>query len=157
MEYHIRELTSEEYPLLNEFLYQAIYLPEGTEPPGREIILEPDLQVYIQNFGRNEWDLALGAEIEDKIIGAVWVRIMHDYGHIDDNTPSLAISLLPAFRGRGIGSALLKKMLDFLRERGCQAVSLSVQSDNYAKRFYERAGFRTICIHGSETIMRCEL
>ena len=143
--------------MLNEFLYQAIYLPEGTEPPGREIIQEPDLQVYIQNFGRNEWDLALGAETEDRIVGAVWVRIVYDYGHIDDSTPSLAISLLPAFRGHGIGSALLQKMLDLLREKGCRAVSLSVQTDNYAKRLYEREGFRTIRIHGSEAIMRCEL
>ena len=43
-------------------------------------------------------DFALVAEVEQKIVGAVWVRIIHDYGHIDDETPSLAISLYKEYR-----------------------------------------------------------
>lgn len=31
----IRKIRPEEYSLLREFLYQAIYLPEGVEPPPR--------------------------------------------------------------------------------------------------------------------------
>jgi len=39
------------------------------------------------------------AEVDGKIVGAVWVRIMNDYGHIDNETPSLAISLYKEYRG----------------------------------------------------------
>ena len=47
--------------------------------------------------------------------GAVWVRIMNDYGHIDDETPSFAISLLKEYRGNGIGTELMKRMLAELK------------------------------------------
>ena len=33
MDYIIREMRSEEYCLLSVFLYEAIYIPEGIEPP----------------------------------------------------------------------------------------------------------------------------
>ena len=38
------------------------------------------------------------AQVADEIVGAVWVRIMNDYGHIDNETPSFAISLLKEYR-----------------------------------------------------------
>lgn len=58
------------------------------------------------------------AEVGRKIVGAVWVRIMNDYGHIDDETPSFAISLYKEYRNYGIGSALMKNMLEVLRKIG---------------------------------------
>ena len=38
----IRKIRPEEYGLLREFLYQAIYLPEGAEPPPRSVVDLPD-------------------------------------------------------------------------------------------------------------------
>ena len=38
MQYEIRKMLPEEYPLLNAFLYQAIFIPEGIAPPPYEII-----------------------------------------------------------------------------------------------------------------------
>ena len=92
MEYTIREMTVTEYPLLNEFLYEAIFIPDGIKPPPKNIIASPELQIYVDRFGASKADFALVAEVEEKIVGAVWVRIMYDYGHIDDETPSFAIS-----------------------------------------------------------------
>ena len=57
------------------------------------IIDRLELRVYIADFGTKKDDIGLGAEVDNKPIGAVWVRIMNDYGHIDDDTPSFAISL----------------------------------------------------------------
>ncbi len=111
MKYTIREMTAQEYPLLNDFLYEAIFVPEGVEPPSKSIITAPELQIYVKDFGTSKDDFSLVAEVENKIIGAVWVRIMNDYGHIDDKTPSLAISLYKKYRGQGIGSSLIKEML----------------------------------------------
>lgn len=64
------------------------------------------------------------------IVGAVWVRIMDDYGHIEDGVPSFAISLYKEYRGLGIGTALMKRMLAELKERGYRKTSLAVQKAN---------------------------
>ncbi|MBR4201098.1 MAG: GNAT family N-acetyltransferase [Oscillospiraceae bacterium] len=153
MPYQIREIRADEYSLLNDFLYEAIFVPEGTEPPPREIVNQPELQVYTADFGTKKDDAALVAEAEGRIVGAVWVRIMQDYGHIDDETPSFAISLLPEYRGRGIGTALMRKMLQILRQRGCKQASLSVQKANAAVSLYRNLGFRTVDETAEEYIM----
>lgn len=75
-------MTVPEYPLLSDLLYEAIFIPDGIKPPPRDIIASPELQIYIERFGTSKDDFALVAEIERKIVGAVWVRIMNDYGHI---------------------------------------------------------------------------
>ncbi|MBM6829258.1 GNAT family N-acetyltransferase [Anaerotignum lactatifermentans] len=138
----IRALNKEEDCLLPDFLYHAIFLPEGAEPPPRSVVDLPELQVYITGFGRPH-DYALAAEHDGQVVGLVWARIMEDYGHVDQHTPSLAISLLPEFRGRGIGTALMNEMLSLLQKKGYEQVSLSVQKTNPAVRLYGRLGFQT--------------
>ena len=157
MEYTIREMTVTEYPLLNEFLYEAIFIPDGIKPPPKNIIASPELQIYVERFGALKADFALVAEVEKKIIGAVWVRIMHDYGHIDDETPSLAISLYKKYRGQGIGTALMKKMLSLLKTHGYKRVSLSVPKSNYAAEMYRKIGFDIIRENEEEWIMTYNL
>lgn len=153
MKYTIREMTKQEYPLLNDFLYEAIFIPDGMKPPPKSIITTPELQVYVEHFGTSKDDFAFVAEIENKIIDAIWVRIMNDYGHIDEKTPSLAISLYKKYRSQGIGSALMKKMLSVLQTHGYKRVSLSVQKINYAVNLYQKIGFRIIKETGDEWIM----
>lgn len=153
MEYAIREMTVPEYPLLSDFLYEAIFIPDDIKPPSRNIICSPELQVYIDRFGSLKDDFALVAEIEGKIIGAVWIRIMYDYGHIDDETPSLAISLYKEYRGRGIGTEMMKEMLSLLKTHNYKRVSLSVQKANYAAEMYRKIGFEIIKENGDEWIM----
>ena len=90
----IRDIRQEEIPVLEDFLYEAIFIPEGVPAPPRSIIENDDLQVYVRDFGKLPDDRCLIAEVEGKIVGAAWTRIMDDYGHIDNQTPSLAISLI---------------------------------------------------------------
>ena len=157
MKYTIREMTAQEYPLLDDFLYEAIFVPEGVDPPSKSIITSPELQVYVKGFGASKDDFALVAEVENKIIGAVWVRIMNDYGHIDDKTPSLAISLYKKYRGQGIGRSLIKEMLSLLQAHGYKHVSLSIQKANYAAKLYQKIGFIIIKEIGDEWIMTYNL
>ena len=152
----IRKMCQEEYGLLREFLYRAIYLPEGVEPPPRSVVDLPELQVYVTDFGTRPGDLCLVAEAEGIVVGAAWSRIMEDYGHIDSSTPSLAISLLPEYRGRGIGTQLLNGLLLLLRENGYRRVSLSVQKGNPALRLYQRTGFHIVAEKGTEYLMLWE-
>lgn len=149
----IREIKSFEYPLLEDFLYEAIFIPDGIEPPPKSIVQEPELQIYVSHFGEKKDDRALVAEVDGKVVGAVWARMMPDYGHIDDETPSLAISLYKAYRGLGIGTALLQVMLSFLKESGYTRTSLSVQKANHAVKLYQKVGYKVVEENDEEYIM----
>ncbi|AND79781.1 GNAT family N-acetyltransferase [Streptococcus pantholopis] len=153
----LRPMAPEEYPLLEEFLYQAIFVPEGYPVPDRQIVQLPELQLYIKDFGRDLHDKAMVAEVNGQIAGAVWVRIMPDYGHIDDEIPSLSVSLLPSYRGQGIGRALLAAFLVWLKMEGCQRVSLSVQKANPAFYLYQQLGFQIFRQNKEDCIMICDL
>ncbi len=157
MDYLIREMKQGENALLNDFLYEAIYIPKGGEPPPRSVVSLPELQEYIVDFGTQKHDRALIAEVEGQIVGAVWVRIMNDYGHIDDDTPSLAMSVYQEYRGFGIGTALLKELLFTLRAQGYPKVSLSVQKANYVVTMYQAAGFHVVGENEEEYIMVVDL
>ena len=153
----IREIRSEEIPLLNDFLYEAIFIPEGVPAPTRSIIENENLQVYVRDFGTKADDRCLVAEVDGKVIGAIWTRIMNDYGHIADGIPSLAISLYKDYRHQGIGTELLREMLQLLRLDGYPQVSLSVQKANYAFRMYLKAGFKVLKETEEEYLMVCTI
>ena len=153
MNYTIRELRGTEYPLLKEFLYEAIFVPEGMGPPPRSILDGPELQVYISGFGAQPDDRALCAEVNGTVVGAVWVRIMDDYGHVDSETPSFAISLYKEYRGLGIGTELMGRMLAILEERRYRRASLAVQKANYAVKLYQKLGFEIVDERDTEYIM----
>lgn len=142
-----------ERDLLREFLYQAIFLPPGAIPPPRSVVDLPELQVYVADFGTRPGDHCLVAESDGLVVGMVWSRIMEDYGHVDNHTPSLAISLLSEYRGRGIGTQLLTTLLRLLQKEGYLRVSLSVQKENPALHLYERVGFKIIAEKGTEYLM----
>lgn len=157
MDFKIRFISEEEVGVLEDFLYEAIYVPEGESAPPRSIINQPELQVYISNFGKKKDDIGMVAEADGQIIGAVWVRIMNDYGHIDNNTPSFAISVYKDYRGFGTGTDLMKEMLRVLKARGYKQASLSVQKANYAVRMYQKVGFQIVDENEEEYIMLCQL
>jgi len=137
-----REIKKEEYPLLEDFFYNAIYMPEGEKYPPKEIIFKPEIYVYIKDFGLVT-DCGVVAERDGVIIGAAWTRIIPAYGHIDNDTPELAISVLSEYRGQGVGTLLMNSLFGLLRERGYKRTSLSVQQNNPAVRFYKRLGYKT--------------
>ena len=78
---------------------------------------------------------------------------MNDYGHVDDKTPSFAISLLKEYRGLGIGTDLMKCMLSWLKIDGYAKASLSVQKENYAVKLYQNVGFTIVDENDNEYIM----
>jgi len=140
MDYKIREIRKNEYPILSDFLYEAIFIPEGMDKPPKSIIEQPELQVYVEDFGKED-DWCLVAEVKGKIVGAVWVRIMDDYGHIDNETPSFAISLYAEYR----------------KNKSYKRTSLSVQKVNYAVCMYQKVGFEVVDENEEEYIMVCRL
>ena len=153
MEYLIRDMRPDEWPLLEEFLYEAIFVPEGfeVEIPRSVIYDDPKCRAAFEGFGELPDDRAVVAVVENKVVGACWVRTTDEYGHIDGQTPSFSISLYEQYRGQGIGGAMMRRMLEDLREAGYARASLSVQKENPALRLYKRLGFRIVGDGADET------
>ena len=161
MDYEVRHIRQDEWPLLEDFLYEAIFVPEGFEGeiPRSVIYDDPKCRAAFEEFGALPDDLAVVAVVDDKVVGACWVRTTDEYGHIDSETPSFSISLYAPYRGQGIGGAMMRRMLEDLREAGYARASLSVQKENPALRLYERLGFRIVGdgFDESEWLMMIEL
>lgn len=147
----------QEYPLLEDFLYEAIFQPDENNLAPRDIINKPELQVYIKDFGNQKDDFCFCAEVDNKVIGAVWVRNINGYGSVDNSTPEFAISIYKEYRRLGIGTNLMKTMLRHLKSLGYTKTSLSVQKENYALKMYLSVGFEIISENSQEYIMICNL
>jgi len=143
----IREIKKSEIPFLDEMLYDAIFIPEGEEKLPKEIIRHPELARYITNFGR-EGDYCLVAEVENRLVGAIWIRFFttdeKGYGFVDLETPELSMAIDEEYRNKGIGTLLLNEMIKKLIEQKYNQVSLSVDKLNYAYNLYCKFGFEVI-------------
>jgi ribosomal protein S18 acetylase RimI-like enzyme len=157
-EIKIRKITTSELPVLEDLLYEAVYQADETNPIPREVVNVPQVRVYIDKFGQKKDDCCLVADLNGKIIGGVWVRILADkmkgYGNIDNKTPEFAISLFKEYRNCGIGTQLMHEMFARLKAKGYKQASLSVQKGNYAVKMYQKLGFKIIAENEEDYIMR---
>lgn len=160
MNYIVRQLKLSEYPLLEDFGYEAIFQRDENNLLPRSVMEQPELKVFIENFGKAD-DHCLVAEVDGIVVGAVWTRILCDevkgFGNIDDKTPEFAISLYRNYRKMGIGTALMKEMIILLKGKGYEQTSLAVQKDNYAVSMYEKVGFKIVSELEEEFLMVCKL
>lgn len=161
MQFEVRDIEPAEWPLLADFLYEAIFIPEGFEGevPRQIMYIDPWCRAAFEGFGSRPDDRAVVATVGGEVVGACWVRTTNEYGHIDDETPSFSISLFKPYRGQGMGTAMMTALLRELREAGYARASLSVQKENPALRLYERMGFRIVGegFDASEWLMVCPL
>lgn len=152
----IRAINSSEIIHLSNFLYDAIYVSEGFEKPGKDIVKRPELSRYIRDFGKDS-DVCLVAELNGKLTGAIWTRIFNEtekgFGYVDSDTPELSMSVIEQYRNTGIGTKLLSAMIDKLRQLNYTRVSLSVDRNNYAYRLYKKFGFKTVNLDEKSAIM----
>lgn len=153
----IREIEPGDYPLLEEFLYLAVHQRDPAHPIPRSVLNEPRVRNYIEGFGSGVHDHGLVAEAEGRVVGAAWARVLGGelpgYGHIDDSTPELALSVLPEYRGRGIGTRLIRSLLELLAGCGYGRVSLSVDRTNHAVRLYTKLGFEVMADNDEDLLM----
>ena len=83
--YIIRNLRKNETDLLKDFLYEAIFIPEGVETPERSIIEKPELRVYTDDFGSRKGDNCLVADYAGKVVGAVRMYKNVGFKIVDEN------------------------------------------------------------------------
>jgi len=144
-EFGVREANGEDLSFLRAMLLEAAYWRPGDRPADLDLALSrPDLVYLLADYGRSG-DVGVVAEQGERPLGAAWFRTwtpdLHSYGFVDEATPELAIGVQSEWRGRGVGAALLSRLLELANRRGIGRVSLSVELDNPARRLYERVGF----------------
>lgn len=156
MKITIREMEKMEFPLLGEFLFEAIFIPPGEEKPQRDILQFPELSCYFNDFGKAS-DHCLVAERQGMPVGAVWTRIFSEtekgFGYVDPVTPELSMSVCEEYRNQGIGKKLMEAMLDQMKHLDYHQVSLSVDKLNYAYRWYPKFGFKEVVEDAHSMVM----
>jgi ribosomal protein S18 acetylase RimI-like enzyme len=100
---------------------------------------------YRQSFPGWGYDIIA---IGDQPVGRFFVHRGADAIRVVD------LGLLPEYRSQGIGSALLKAVLEEADEAG-MPIRLHVESFNRAMKLYERLGFRAVRINGIHVEMEC--
>ena len=153
----IRKILPEEYTLMEDIMYEAVYQPDPSNPYPNDIIYLPQVRIYWDNWGTEKDDHCLVALTDNKIAGAVWVRTFQGefrgYGYINGQTPELAIALFEEYRNKGVGTQLMNRMIELLQAKGFPQVSLSITKGNPAIRLYERLGFEVVDENKEDYIM----
>ena len=88
-----------------------------------------------ESFSHTPWHFFV-AIYENKIVGYGGVYVILDEGQISN------IAVLPAFRGKKIGLAILEKIIDFCKNEGLEKITLELRESNYtALSLYKKCGF----------------
>lgn len=136
---------------LRDMLHHAYYWREREpgEGPG-------PVALYVKGWGR-PGDTVLIAVEDGFPVGAAWYRRFRrdhqGYGFVDEETPELAVAVVPNRRGHGIGDALMNALLERARADGYRALSLAVEAGNDALLgFYEKHGFERVHEDGGDSV-----
>jgi ribosomal protein S18 acetylase RimI-like enzyme len=140
-------------------LYEAAtWRPGSLRPSVEEVLSDPEVAVYISGWGRPGDEGLIAEAAAGEPVGAAWYRLFsqdaHGFGFVNEATPEVTIAVREAFRGRGIGTALLDGLIACARRRGLPALSLSVEPDNPAVHLYERTAFRVVQSGKALTMIR---
>ncbi len=155
----LRLLTSGEEEFLKEMLFEAIFLPpeEKLKLP-KNIISHPDLKKYYEHWGQRG-DIAVVAALADtnRLLGCAWGRLFTSdekgYGFISEQIPELSLAVHLEFRDRGIGTMLIRRIIEEYELLGYRKLSLSVSKDNPGFRLYRREKFRIFSENEKDFIM----
>ena len=156
----IRPLVPADQPFLWEMLYQSLYVPTGGTPFDRSILDQPDIAKYVSDWGRTNDGGFVAVDQDDRPLGAIWLRLLigaeSGFGYVDERTPEMGMAVMPAFRGQGIGTRLLARLIA-MATGVHEQISLSVAVENPAVRLYERFGFEVVDRSGATITMRRRL
>ena len=153
----IKVADKNDQEFLFEMLYQSIYYEPGSPKPDRNIVKQPEISKYVENWGKSGDYALIGIDESGNKLGAVWLRYFKSnnkgYGYINDGIPEIGIAVDELYRGKGIGITLLTEILERTKNE-IRSISLSVQPNNSAKKLYKKIGFFECGISGDSIIMR---
>lgn len=111
-----------------------------------DLVTKPDTLLLVADVGERPigYGLAHVLETEDTWVADTWVTGKR-VGEIE------SLSVLPEFRGSGLGTQLLTALEEHLRAAGVDDLILGVLSGNQdARRLYERLGYRPTWLYLSK-------
>lgn len=141
--FNFQSLKTTDFDFYREMFFQSLHVPPGRPPFSRSILEEPGLQKYLVDWGR-VGDIGIVVRNDSEAIGAVWCRLLDGYGFVDEETPELGIALMKAWRGRGLGTQLIERLMARCREADFGQLSLSVSKTNPARHLYQQLGFEKV-------------
>ncbi|SLM98862.1 Histone acetyltransferase HPA2 and related acetyltransferases [Corynebacterium xerosis] len=104
---------------------------------------------YVDDFGTRAGDTGVVAVKGTVVCGAAWFRYFTKEsgraGYVADSIPELVLAVDERFRGSGLGSRLLDRLLDIATEQSVHRISLHVDAANErAISLYKTRGFTTV-------------
>ncbi|MGD6857929.1 ribosomal protein S18-alanine N-acetyltransferase [Bacillus infantis] len=92
---------------------------------------------FINELTKNQFAVYLVLEDDDAVIGYCGAWIVVDEAHVTN------IAVLPEYRGKKLGEALMKKMMEAAKELGAVTMTLEARVTNIAAQsLYRKLGFR---------------
>ena len=144
MDYVLRPATLDDIPFLWDMLYYAAHMSEEGATSSQAAREHPDLNKWVDHWGRaGDRGVIAFDPVTARKLGAAWLRLLPEgfsTGYVDDETPELAIAVMPECIGQGVGSALLAALIDAARAE-FPAIVLTVRHGNPARHLYEQHGF----------------
>lgn len=153
----IRSIEKSEFDFLVDMLYESIHIPEN-KPNKEELINSPNNNKYHKDWGRNGDTALIALNTDNQAVGAVWYRLFNEYnkgyGYVDSNTPELGIAVTKEVRGNGVGTLLMKRIIQQAMYEGYRSISLSVDPENSsAVHIYKKLGFKDHGVSGTSITM----
>lgn len=94
-------------------------------------------EAFFNELTQNQFALYVVLEEENKVIGYCGSWIVVDEAHITN------VALLPEYRGRKLGEALMRKLMEIASEMGAITMTLEVRVSNFtAQALYRKLGFQ---------------
>jgi [ribosomal protein S18]-alanine N-acetyltransferase len=94
-------------------------------------------EAFYNELTKNRFALYTVIELGSEIAGYCGAWIVVDEAHITN------IALLPEHRGKGLGEALMRKVMEMARRMGARTMTLEVRvSNDTAKSLYRKLGFQ---------------
>lgn len=140
---HLAREADEEFLWL--MLTYAATLGSGGADQVAAAKADPYLRCYVEGWTKQSGDLGVVARNpRGEPVGAAWLRVGEKGGPFklsDAKVPELATGVLPDARGGGVGTQIMRVLLQHARPHYGEII-LSVRQTNPAVRFYERLGFK---------------
>jgi spore maturation protein CgeE len=101
---------------------------------------------YAKNNAIRQWNVMMEndhyryflAFMDEQIVGCINAMWIKDQAKIDD------FSVLPSYQRKGVGSQLMIKVLETLKEKGVSEVYLVTELDDTPKLMYQKWGFQYV-------------
>ncbi len=119
----LHDVAPNDYDTWADVMRRSFESPIGMGEVGRTVLAAPDTKLYL-------------AQVDGEPAGSALLHSQFGMGYVD------LVGTLPAFRGQGVATALVRQAVADSLEQGNCWTALEAVTGSPAERIYERIGFR---------------